>query len=38
MKNSGTYCVFQYQTVEKGNQHGGRKYDDLQNLLDKFAW
>ena len=39
MKNSGTFCcVFQHQTVEKGNQHGGRKYDDyfndLQNWLD----
>ena len=27
-------CFFQYQTVEKGNQHGGRKYYDLQNLHD----
>ena len=28
---SGTCCVFQYRTVEKGNQHGGREYDDVQN-------
>ena len=35
MKSSGTFCcVFQYHTVEKGNQHGGREYDDLQNLPD----
>ena len=27
-------CLFQYQTVEKGNQHGDRGYDDLQNWLD----
>ena len=32
IKSSGTFsCVFQYQTVGKGNQHGGREYDDLQN-------
>ena len=24
----------QYRSMGKGNQHGGRKYDDLQNLLD----
>ena len=35
MKKSGTFCCdFQYQTVGKGNQHGGRKYDDLLDLLD----
>ena len=32
IKASGTFCcVFQCQTVGKGNQHGGREYDDLQN-------
>ena len=32
MKSSRTFCcAFQYKTVEKGNQHGGREYDDLQN-------
>ena len=35
MKCSGTFCcVFQYQIMEEGNQHGGRKYDDLQNWLN----
>ena len=34
MKSSGAFCcVFQCQTVGKGNQHGGREYDDLQNWL-----
>ena len=34
MKNSGTFCcVFQYQTVGKGNQHS-HKYDDFQNWLN----
>ena len=33
MKSSGTFCcVFHYQNVGKGNQHGGRQYD-LQNWL-----
>ena len=35
MKSFGTFCcVFQYQTVEKGYQHGGCEYEYLQNLLD----
>ena len=35
MKSSWTfYHVFQCLTVGQGNQHGGRVYDDLQNLLD----
>ena len=35
MKSSGTFCcVFQYQTVGRGNQHGGGEYDDLQNWPD----
>ena len=25
---------FQYQAVQKENQHGGRNYDALQNWLD----
>ena len=32
MKSSGTFCcVFQYQTVGKGNKYGGHEYDDLHN-------
>ena len=31
---SDILLCFQYQTVRKGNQHGGREYDDLQNWLD----
>ena len=38
MKSLGTFCcVFQYQTVEKGNQHGSHEYDDLKNLLDDMT-
>ena len=30
-------CVFHYQTVGRRNQRGSRKYDDLQNLVDKTS-
>ena len=34
-KKNGTFChVFLYRFILRGNQHGGRKYDDLQNWLD----
>ena len=33
-KNRTFCCVFQYHPVRRGNQHGSRGYDDLQNLLD----
>ena len=28
------FVVFSYTSNAKGNQHGGRKLDDLQNWLD----
>ena len=35
IKSSWTLCcVFQFRTAGKGNQHGGREFDDLQNWLD----
>ena len=35
MKSNGTfYCVFLYRAMLRGNQHGGREYDDLRNWLD----
>ena len=30
-------CVFLYHTMQRGNQHGGRKCDDLQNQLDMMS-
>ena len=34
IKSSRTFCcIFQYQPVVTGNQHGGREYDDLQYWL-----
>ena len=35
IKSFGTFSlVFLYRTMRRGNQHGGRKCDDLQNRLD----
>ena len=35
IKNNRTFCcVFLYRAMLRGNQHGGRKYDDLQNWFD----
>ena len=37
-KSNGTfYCFSQYNHMWSGSQHGSRKYDDLQNLLDKTS-
>ena len=33
-KSSGTFCCFPIPHSVKGNQHGIREYDDLQNWLD----
>ena len=35
IKSIGAFCcIFLYQAMLRGNQHGGREYDDLQNSLD----
>ena len=35
IESFGTFfCVFLYRAMRRGNQHGGRKSDDLQNRLD----
>ena len=35
---TGTFlCVFLYLAMLRGNQHGGREYDDLQNWLDMMS-
>ena len=30
-------CIFHYRAMLRGNQHGGRKYDDLQNWLEMIS-
>ena len=35
IKNLWTFFYsFQYQDVQRGNQHGGHEYNDLQNWFD----
>ena len=34
MSRNILFCAFQYQAVQKGNQHSGRKYDDLKICQD----
>ena len=35
IKSNGTFCcIFQYRSVQRGTQHGGREYDDFQNCLN----
>ena len=35
IKSNSTFCcVFLYRVMLRGNQHGGREYDDLQNWPD----
>ena len=29
MKSDDTFCCFQYQAVQKGNQHNSHDYDDI---------
>ena len=38
IKSFGTFsCVFLYRTMRRGNQHGGRKCNDLPNRLDLMS-